>query len=100
MPKGVHNGTCVSFWASDAEIEKLAYLSTSSGQSRTKVIKDLINEKRLPDKSYWKTYRQLASLGGLIKKFVDNGDHGNAYQLGCEVLAIARELERLEKEGK
>lgn len=99
MSKGEHKGTCISMWMSDEEIAKIDALTTSTGYNRTKLFKELLANKPLPDKSYWKTYRQLASLGGMIKRFVENGQHGNAYKLGCEVLEIAHELERLEKEG-
>lgn len=86
-------------WMSDDEMSRIEALCASSGYNRTKLFKELLNNRPLPDKSYWKTYRQLASLGGLIKKFVETGQHGNAYRLGCEILSIAKELERLEKEG-
>lgn len=92
--KGVH----ISFWVSDEQAEKLDALAIASGQTRTKVLKALIDNRPLIDKSYWRTYSQLASIGGLIKGRVDNGEHGNAYKLGMKVLQIARELERLEKE--
>lgn len=85
-------------WMSDDEIAKIEALTISTGYNRTKLFKELLASRPLPDKSYWKTYRQLASLGGMIKRFVDNGEHGNAYKLGCKILEIARELERFEKE--
>lgn len=97
MPKGKHRGTCVSLWLSDEELEKVEALMTSSGQTRTKVIKDLLAGRQLPDHSLWKTCKRLASIGGYIKKFVDNGEHGNAYKLGCEIIATAREIEKSEK---
>ena len=99
MAKGEHKGVCISMWMSKEEMEKIEALEESSGKTRTQIFKDLLAKRPIPDRSYWRTFRQLASLGGLIKKFVENGEHGNAYKLGCEVLEIACELERLEKEG-
>lgn len=98
MSKGIHRGTCISMWMSPGEMEKINALTTSSGQSRTQLFKNLLARRPVPDKSYWKTYKQLASLGGMIKRFVDNGQHGNAFHLGLQVLQIAQELERQDKE--
>ncbi len=98
MPNGKHRGTCISLWVSDEEYEKIEALKASSGLSRSDLIKKLLAGEPLPDKSYWKTYKQIASIGGMIKKFMENGTYGNAYKLGCDILATARELERLDKE--
>lgn len=98
MSKADHKGTCISMWMSDEEMKKIEALMVSSGQTRTALFKNLLAGRSIPDKSYWKTYRQLAQIGGLIKRHVDNGQHGSAYKLGCEVVRIARELEKLEKE--
>ena len=93
-----HRGVHMSFWVSDKQAEKIEALAVASGQTRTKVMKALIDKAPLLDRSYWKTYSQLASIGGLIKGRVDSGQHGDAYRLGVEILRIARELERIEKE--
>lgn len=93
-----HNGVFVGCWITQEQAEKLEALAEASGQTKTKVIKALIDNAPIIDKSYWRTYSQLASIGGLIKGKVDSGEHGDAYRLGQRVLKIARELERMEKE--
>lgn len=92
--KGVH----VSFWVTDEQAQKLDALAEASGQTRTKILKALIDNAPIIDRSYWRTYSQLASIGGLIKGKLDSGEHSDAYRLGQQILKIARELERLEKE--
>lgn len=93
-----HNGVFVGCWLSQEQAEKLEALAAASGQTKTKILKALIDNQPIIDKSYWRTYSQLASIGGLIKAKMDSGQHSDAYRLGQRVLKIARELERLEKE--
>lgn len=93
-----HCGVFVGCWITHEQAEKLEALAAASGQTKTKILKALIDNQPIIDKSYWRTYSQLASIGGLIKSKMDSGQHGDAYKLGQRVLKIARELERLEKE--
>lgn len=88
----------MSFWVTEEQAQKIEALALASGKSKTQIFKALIDNAPIIDKSYWKTYSQLASIGGLIKGMVESGKHGNAYKLGMEILKIARELERLEKD--
>ncbi len=87
-----HKGQHLSAWISDAQMEKVKSLAISAGVTKTEVIRALIDGRALPERSYWKTYSTLASIGGLIKARVESGQHGSAYSLGCEILKIAHQL--------
>lgn len=92
--RGKHRGEYFSCWLSEEQNEKLTALAESSGLSKSAVMRALLDGKHPPDQSYWKMYSQLASLGGLIKYLFAKGKRGEAWELGEELVACARALER------
>ena len=88
--KGVH----VSFWISDEQAEKLDELAMSSGLTRSKIWKALLDRKMIPERSFARLCGEIAKIGGLIKGKVVSGKHGDAYRLGQELVKIARALKK------
>lgn len=87
-----HKGVHLSVWISDELAAKLDAMTVASGLSRSMVIRRLLDEQSIPEKSYVRTLNELARIGGLIKSHVTAGKPGEALAMGREVVRIAREL--------
>lgn len=79
----------VGVWMNERQRERLDLLCEISGQSRSQVIRELIDGHVIKNKSWARACSAIASLGGLIKK---SARQDEVYALGQEIVKIAHEM--------
>lgn len=92
MSADKHKGYHLSVWISDEAAERLDELCAMSGRTKTKVVNALILDKPVPERSFARTVAYIAKLGGLLKHSIELGQSERVYQLGEQILKIARSL--------
>lgn len=91
-----HRGEYFSCWLSSEQNSKLEMLASAAGLNKSAYVRTMLDGKRPADVSFWKLYRQLASIGGLIKYLFGNGKRNDAWELSEKLVSYARKLERQE----